>query len=100
MFRREKSNKELKSKKSKSPTELAEPKINEPEKVKTKLDKHVGAALGRTIKGEIKISVSKNKIVISDTGTVLSKPMVEMLNSEKVSVKSRVGFGTTVTIEF
>lgn len=75
-------------------------KISEPEKIKNKLDKHMGSALGRTVKGEIAISVHRDKIVITDTGTVLSKPMIAMLSSEKVTVKSRVGFGTTVTIEF
>ena len=75
-------------------------KIKEPEKIKNKLDSHMKSALGRTVKGEIAISVYSDKIVISDTGTVLSKPMIAMLSSEKVSVKSRVGFGTTVTIEF
>lgn len=74
--------------------------VTEPEKIKRKLDKHMESALGRTLKGEISISVHRNKIVISDTGTVLSKPMIAMLSNDKVSIKSRVGFGTTVTIEF
>lgn len=75
-------------------------KVLEPETIKNKLDKHVESALGRTVKGEIAINVHRDKIVITDTGTVLSKPMIAMLTSEKVTVKSRVGFGTTVTIEF
>ncbi len=74
-------------------------KIKEPSKIKADLDKHVSSALGRTIKGEISIRISQGKIIIKDTGTVLSKPMIALLSTERVSVKSKVGFGTTVTIE-
>ena len=75
-------------------------KVKEPEKVKAHLDKHIDSALKRTIKGEISINVSRGKIILKDTGTVLSQPMIALLTSEHVSVKSRVGFGTTVTISF
>lgn len=75
-------------------------KVKEPSKVKDKLDKHVDSALKRTLKGEISINVHRGKIIIKDTGTVLSGPMITLLTSEHVSVKSKVGFGTTVTIDF
>ena len=75
-------------------------KTKEPSKVKAKLDKHVESALKRTISGEISINVYRGKIIVKDTGTVLSKPMIALIESEHVHVKSRVGFGTTVTIDF
>ena len=74
-------------------------KVDEPSKIKDDLDKHVGSAMGRAIKGEVSINVFSDRIVVKDTGTVLSKPMAEMLKlGERIEVKSRVGFGTTVTI--
>lgn len=73
-------------------------KIKEPSKIKAHLDKHVGAAFNRTIKSELSIHVARGKIIIKDDGTVLSKPMIALLSSDRVSVKSKVGFGTTVTI--
>lgn len=73
-------------------------KIKEPSRVKKHLDDSMDSALKRTIKGEIKIEVKKNHIIVRDTGTVLSKPMCELISGEHVKVVSRVGFGTTVTI--
>lgn len=73
-------------------------KIKEPSRVKKHLDTHVDSALKRTLKGEICIEVKKGCVIVRDTGTVLSKPMIEMLSNEHVKVSSRVGFGTTVTI--
>lgn len=75
-------------------------KVSNPEKIKKALDNHLGSAVKRTPKGEISISVHKDKIVIRDTGTILSKPVIALMSSEHVSVKSRVGFGTTITITF
>lgn len=74
--------------------------VKDPEKLKNELDKQLESALGRSIKGEIAIEVKKGQIVIRDTGTVLSKPMCEILeNSERITVTSRVGFGTKVVID-
>ncbi len=74
--------------------------VKDPEKLKNELDKQLESALGRSIKGEITIEVKKGQIVIRDTGTVLSKPMCEILeNSERITVTSRVGFGTKVVID-
>ena len=76
-------------------------KIKDPEKIKKVLDVHVGSAMKRTKKGEISIFVSKNKIEIRDSGTVLSGPAKALLDaSDHVKVTSRVGFGTKVLISF
>ena len=75
-------------------------RVKEPSKIKAHLDKHVESAIGRTLAGEVSINVFHDKIILKDTGTVLSKPMIALLTNEHVSVKSRVGFGTTVTIVF
>ena len=73
--------------------------VKEPEKVKKELDEQIGSALKRTIKGEVAVEVKKGQIVIRDTGTVLSRPVCEMLSkNERISVTSRVGFGTKVII--
>ncbi|MDO4611708.1 MAG: hypothetical protein Q4B34_02520 [Candidatus Saccharibacteria bacterium] len=68
--------------------------------VEKHLDKAVKSAVERTRSGKISISVQKQKIIVRDTGTTLSKTVCEALNSEHFKVKSRVGFGTEVTILF
>lgn len=76
-------------------------KVKDPKRVKDDLEKQVGSAVKRTIKGEVSIQVSEGKIVIRDTGTVLSEPAKALLEtSEHIKVTSRVGFGTRVTISF
>lgn len=74
--------------------------VEDGDKIKKDVEKTVSSAVSKSIKGEITIAVSKGKIVITDTGTVLSKTMINMLTNDHISVKSRVGFGTTVTIKF
>lgn len=73
-------------------------KVKEPSRIKKHLNDHLDSAIKRNYKGEISVSVHKDKIVIKDTGTVLSKPTIALLENSHVSIKSRVGFGTTVTI--
>lgn len=75
-------------------------KIDKTENVRKELDKSVKSALGRTIRGEIKIEVKKGKIIVTDSGTTLSKEACAALSSKHVIIKSRVGFGTTATISF
>ena len=72
--------------------------VKEPSKVKAHLDEHMELATQRAIKGEISINVHKDKIVIRDSGTILSKPACAMLSNDRVKVTSRTGFGTSVTI--
>ncbi len=72
--------------------------IANPEQLKAELEKHLDSALTRTKSGEITISVQKHAIRITDSGTILSKPICALMSSPRVQVKSRVGFGTTVTI--
>lgn len=62
------------------------------------LEKQLDSALKRAPQGQIKISVQDKKVTISDNGTILSKPICELLSSDRVQVKSRVGFGTKVSI--
>lgn len=75
-------------------------KTDKTDKVRKELDKSMKSALSRTIKGEIKIEVKKGKITVTDSGTTLSKEACAVLSNEHVTVKSKVGFGTTVTIAF
>lgn len=73
-------------------------KITDPETLKSELEEHISSALARTKSGEITISVQKQVIQITDSGTILSKPVCTLMSNARIQVKSRVGFGTTVTI--
>jgi len=64
------------------------------------LDKTMQSAVSRTRDGVINITVRKNQIVVEDTGTILSKTACELFTTEHIKVKSRVGFGTKVTIKW
>ena len=75
-------------------------KVDDGETIKKDVEKTIKSALSKSIKGEITIAVSRGKIVITDTGTVLSKTLIAMLENDHIEIKSRVGFGTTVTIKF
>lgn len=66
--------------------------------IKQALDQHLNSAIGRAERGHINISVGKNAIKITDSGTILSKPICRLLSNSHIQVKSRVGFGTTATI--
>lgn len=72
--------------------------VTDPESIKADLDKHLGSALSRSERGEISIAVEQNAIIITDSGTILSKPICTLLSKGRVSITSRVGFGTTVRI--
>ncbi len=75
--------------------------INDPEVIKSDLEQHLNSALARTKKNagnQITVAVRKSQIIITDTGTILSKPICAMMSNSRVNVKSRIGFGTTVTI--
>lgn len=65
----------------------------------TMLDEHLPAALSRSSKGKVSITVKNGKIMIKDNGTILSKPACALLSHGRVEAKSRLGFGTTVTID-
>lgn len=66
--------------------------------IKNDVEKAVSEAIGRAPQGEIAIQVNQQEIIISDTGTTLSRPVCAMLSSKHVHVSSRVGFGTKVRI--
>lgn len=73
--------------------------IGEKSRIEKELDKSVKNAVSRARGGRITIAVRPSKIVVTDDGTTLSKAACELLSSDHVKVKSRVGFGTTVTIK-
>ena len=75
-------------------------KVDDGERIKKDVEKSVRNMVDKSNKGDITIMVRKNKIVISDTGTVLSKAACALFTNDHISVKSRVGFGTEVTITF
>ena len=53
----------------------------------------------RAPSNQIKIYVKNHQIVIEDEKTVLSKTACALLSYPHFTVKSKVGFGTTVTID-
>ena len=74
--------------------------IREKERIERDIDKTVRSAVNRTkSNGRIVITVRPGKVIVTDNGTILSKTTCELLTTEHVEVKSRVGFGTTVTIK-
>lgn len=73
--------------------------IREKERVERDLDKTMQSAVKRAkTNGRIVITVRPGKVIIKDNGTVLSKTTCDLLSTEHINIKSRVGFGTTVTI--
>ncbi len=76
--------------------------VREKAKLESDIDKNMRLAVNRsknTKNARIIISVRPGKVTITDNGTTLSKDTAKLISSEHVKVKSRVGFGTTVTIE-
>lgn len=72
--------------------------IDNPEAIKADLEKHLDSALSRSDHSEISVSVEHDTIIITDSGTILSKPICALLSKGRVNVTSRVGFGTTIRI--
>lgn len=72
--------------------------IDDPETIKADLEKHLSSALSRSDRGEISIAVEEDAMIITDSGTILSKPICALLSKGRVNVSSRVGFGTNVRI--
>ena len=73
------------------------------ERVKKDLEKTLRKAVtkaNRSPKNQIKIYVNGRQIIIEDENTVLSKAVCTLLTRPHFTVKSKVGFGTTVTIDF
>lgn len=66
--------------------------------IKDDVEKAISEAIGRSAQGEIAIQVNKKEIIISDTGTTLSRPVCTLLSGKYIDVSSRVGFGTKVRI--
>lgn len=73
--------------------------IRERERIERDIEKSMQSAVSRSKNnGRIMITVRPGSITITDNGTILSKTTCEILTTEHVKVKSRVGFGTIVTI--
>jgi len=66
--------------------------------LKAQLESELKNAITRANSGSVKLKIANGKVTISDTGTTLSRPLCEALSHGRVSVKSRVGFGTNVDI--
>ena len=66
--------------------------------IKDDVEKAISEAIGRSAQGEIAIQVNRTEIIISDTGTTLSRPVCALLSGKYIDVSSRVGFGTKVRI--
>lgn len=81
--------------------DLADPliEVKQPDQLKSALKKYLDftISLGPQ-KGHLVISGGNNTLVIKDSSTVLTPEQRQNLTSKTVSVKSRVGFGTTVII--
>lgn len=69
------------------------------ERVENDLDKSLKSALMRTKDGKISITIKDGHIIVSDTGLTLDASTCKKLTNDHFKVKSRVGFGTTVTIK-
>lgn len=68
------------------------------EQLQAELDQQLNSALKRAPRGEVSIKVTREAIIIHDSGTTLSMPACKLLSHGRVLVKSRVGFGTDVYI--
>lgn len=64
-------------------------------------DKHLKSAISRAkTHDHIKLTIKSGYLEIHDSGTILSKTLCNTLSHGPVKVSSRVGFGTTVRIDF
>lgn len=68
------------------------------EQLQVELDQQLSSAFQRAPRGEVSIRVTAEAIIIHDSGTTLSVPACKLLSHGRISVKSRVGFGTDVYI--
>ncbi|MBR2658872.1 HAMP domain-containing histidine kinase [Candidatus Saccharibacteria bacterium] len=73
--------------------------VKDKERIEKDLDRGMKSAVSRTKKGTIKLSIKKGEISITDTGTVIDKTTCREISNDHFIVKSRVGFGTTITIK-
>lgn len=73
--------------------------VKDKERIEKDLDRGMKSAVSRTKKGAIKLSIKKGEISITDTGTVIDKTTCREISNDHFIVKSRVGFGTTITIK-
>lgn len=71
-----------------------------PELLQAEIDKCLAAFLNANPHSSDKITITakNHQIIITDSGTILSRPACAFLSKKHVQVKSRVGFGTTITI--
>lgn len=70
------------------------------EALQTDIEQALSAAIDRAPKGKILVQLTHHQIIITDTGTTLSSTACALLSTKNITVKSRPGFGTKVTINF
>lgn len=71
---------------------------DQPDELKTLLTQQLEAAIARAPRAKITLTLKDHQIILADTGTILSKPICRALSQGRITVKSRVGFGTKVII--
>ena len=75
-------------------------KVGDKARVEKDIEKGLKSSISRTKNGRIKLTVKKGEITITDSGTTIDKTTCKNLCTEHLTVKSRVGFGTTFTIKY
>lgn len=80
--------------------DISDPSLltDDPDQIKQEIDNHLSSALQRSRGGEITIAIHNKTLSITDNGTILSKTACKLLSHGRISVTSRIGFGTTVSI--
>lgn len=72
--------------------------VEDPDQLRADLEESLNSALSRTSAHEIQISVDRYAITITDPETILSKTACALLSRSFLTIDSRVGFGTTISI--
>lgn len=72
---------------------------DQPDELKSLVTQQLEDSIARAPRGKITLSLKNRQICLADTGTTLSKPICRALSHGRITVKSRVGFGTKVTID-
>ena len=72
--------------------------VENPEQLVADLERSLNETLSRTSASEIQISVDRHAITITDPETTLSRTACALLSRNFLTVDSRVGFGTTISI--
>lgn len=71
--------------------------VSDPDQLKQELDQKLDSLIKNSKGNHIAINVDSNAITLTDDATTLSPTLCKLLSNQRVTVKSRVGFGTTIT---